>query len=118
MANSSDTFALEGIVQIVSLEAIRRSQRICIAATDGRTYEVEPSYVGLYLERFVGCRVMARAQPLTNGTRHALVRILSLNVLDRDPSEATSETPCPLFPHHADNVEQALGMLERGDTEM
>jgi hypothetical protein len=118
MTHSSYSFALEGIVQLESLEAIRRSHRICIAATDGHTYEVEPSYVGRYLERFVGCRVTARVQPLTNGTRHALVRILSLNVLDRDPSEAPSETPRPLFPHRADNGEQALGMLERRDTEL
>ena len=82
MASSGGATRVEGIVQPCFLDSICLSHRVCIVASDGRVYEVEPNYVGLYLERFVGHHVVARVKPVTNGKRRSVVRILSLKVLD------------------------------------
>jgi hypothetical protein len=117
MSSRTDAITVEGIVQKDFLDAIHLSHRVCIAAKDGHTYEVEPSYVGLYLERFVGHRVVARVQPVTNGKQRSVVRIVSLRVLDKKPAEAASETRCRVFRHRADNEEQVLCSLGLGETE-
>jgi hypothetical protein len=65
VARRRETITIEGTVQTGSLDSICLSHQICIAATDGYVYEVDPSYVGIYLENFVGCHVIARVEPVT-----------------------------------------------------
>lgn len=117
MAGRSDAFTIEGTVRRDLLDAIHLSHRICIAVNDGHTYEVEPRYLGLYVERLEGRRVVARVHPVPNGKQRNVVRILRLKVLDGNPAEATSEATCCVFPLHADNQEQAPCFLEAGGTE-
>jgi hypothetical protein len=117
MSSRTDTITVEGTVRRDFLDAIHLSHRVCIAAKDGHTYEVEPSYLGLYLERFVGHRVVARALAVTNGKQRSVVRILSLKVLDREPAEATPGTTCGVFAQHASNDEQTLSSSELVESE-
>lgn len=118
MAGRSDAFTIEGTVRRDVLDAVHLSHRICITAKDGHTYEVEPRYLGLYLERFEGRRVVARVHRVAIDTHRNVVRLLRLKVLDRDPAEATSGTSsCRVLPHHADNGEQTFCSLELGQTE-
>jgi hypothetical protein len=90
MATQTDRIIVKGIVRTQSLDANRIPRRICIGTPDGRLYEVEPTYVGRYLERFEGHHVSATVQPLTHDENHNVVRILSLKMLDREPANASS----------------------------
>jgi hypothetical protein len=117
MFSRTDAITVEGTVRKDFLDAIHLSHRVCIAAKDGHTYEVDPSYVGLYLERFVGHRVVARVQPVTNDKQRSVVRIVSLRVLEKEPAAAASETTCRVFPHQTDNVDQVLCRMKLGETE-
>ncbi len=86
MATHTDRIIVEGTVLTNSLDATQLPPRICIGTPDGRLYEVEPTYVGRYLEQFEGHHVIASVQSLTDDENHKVVRILSLKMLDRKPT--------------------------------
>jgi hypothetical protein len=109
-----DTMKIEGIVQPCFLDSVCLSHRICILATDGHVYEVEPNFVGLYLERFVGHRVEAQVQPVTNGNRRNEVRLLSLKALDEIPVNAHVASACGVDSSNSDRPNQILSELEIG----
>jgi hypothetical protein len=92
MANRNDSMTIEGTVRSDSLDASQPCHRICIVATDGHTFEVEPSYVGRYLEKFEGHHVVARVQAVPNGKKGSVVRVQTLTVLDRTPFDAGSDS--------------------------
>ena len=117
MAGRSDAFTIAGTVRRDVLDTIHLSHRMCIAANDGHTYGVEPRYLGLYVERFEGRRVVARVHPLPNDNQRNMVRILRLKVLDGEPAEAASDATCSAFPLPVENLEQAPSFLEAGGTE-
>jgi hypothetical protein len=117
MAGRSDAFTIAGTVRRDVLDTIHLSHRMCIAANDGHTYEVEPRYLGLYVERFEGRRVVARVHPLPNDNQTNVVRILRLKVLDSDPAEAAAGATCSALPILVENREQAPSFLEVGRTE-
>ena len=88
---------IEGRVQPCFLDSICLAHRICIMGTDGHVYEVEPNYVGLYLERFIGFRVVVQGELVTSGKHRSVVRISSLKVLagkgQHDRSEDSTAAP-------------------------
>lgn len=114
MAGQRDFMTIEGTVQSDSLDSICLSHRICIATVDGHTYEVEPSYVGLYLEGFEGHHVIARVQPITSGNKRSVVRIWGLTVLDRTPTGGKLATGGGMVLPLADSREQVLCELDVG----
>jgi hypothetical protein len=116
VASSKGAIRIEGIVRPCFLDAICLSHRVCVVATDGRVYEVEPNYVGLYMERFVGHHVVAQVVPVTNGKRRSVVRILSLKVLDRTPMDAKTGTEDVTAPPQAEDQDQVLCELKIGGT--
>ena len=117
MAGRSDAFTIEGTVRRDSWDPMYHSHRICIAAKDGDTYQVEPRYLGLYVDRFEGRRVVARVHAVPNSKERNMVRILRLKVLEGETAEATSEAAFTVFPRHADNQEHVLSVLDVGETE-
>jgi len=98
MAERKHEITIEGIVQRESLDAILVSHRLSIVGKDGHVYEVEPSYVGAYLQRCEGQRVIARAELLHQGNDRSVVRISSLTTIGHPPVRQHGEAqsnPCP-----------------------
>jgi len=88
MAGCSDMMTIEGTVQTGSPDPVCLPHRVWIAATNGHLYEVEPSYIGLYLERFEGHHIIARVRPFKTGKNSSVIRISSLKVLEKTPPDA------------------------------
>ena len=105
---------IEGIVQPRFLDSICLSHRVCVVASDGCVYEVEPNYVGLYLERFVGHHVVAQVVPVTDGRRRSVVRILSLKVSDMASRDRKAETESVSARPEAEGQDQVLCELKIG----
>ena len=116
MAGGRDSITVEGTVQQGSLDAIHLSHRVCIVSANGHTFEVEPSYVGRYLDRLEGHHVIAQVQPIINGENRSLVRILTLKVLDRAAASSSckAEQGVPSCP--AEKPECAFSEPEVGET--
>jgi hypothetical protein len=83
VAGSKGTMTIEGTVRTSSPDPICLSHRMCITAPSGSVYEVEASYLGLYLERFEGKHVIARVKTVSKGEKRCVVRISSLKVLNQ-----------------------------------
>jgi hypothetical protein len=83
---------IQGTIQRESLDALLPSHRLSIVGTDGHVYEVEPTYLGAYLQRCEGCGVIAKAQILRNGIQRSVVRILSLRLLGSTPIDPGRES--------------------------
>jgi hypothetical protein len=109
-----DTMRIEGIVQPCFLDSICLSHRICVVATDGHVYEVEPNYVGLYLERFIDHHVIAHVESVTNGKSRSVVRISSLKVLDGPTTQESSAAAGGAAPSDTNIPERILSELEVG----
>jgi hypothetical protein len=118
MTGRTDTFTVEGTVHKDSLDAIHLSHQVYISAADGHTYEVEPSYVGRYLEKFEGHHVVTRVQPITNGRRRSVVRILSLEVLDKPQGHANADNGRDIVPPDSDCRDLTLTKLEVEETQV
>jgi hypothetical protein len=116
MSTGKITMRIEGIVQPRFLDSICLSHRVCIVATDGHVHEVEPNYVGLYLERFVGHHVVAQVEPVTRGNRCGVVRILSVKVFGKKPMEAKSGIEGVNVLPQAESRDQILCESETGGT--
>ena len=116
MARSEDSITVEGTVQQGSLDAIHLSHRVCVVSADGHTYEVEPSYVGRYLERLEGHHVVAQVRPIIDGGNRSVVRILTLKVVDRAAANSSCKgeegTPSSM----AENPECVFSESEVGET--
>jgi hypothetical protein len=71
---------IEGVVRDTFLDAVLPAHRLSIVGGDGHVYELEPTYLGAYLQRFVGRRVIVRAQVLVRGLGRSVVRLSSVTV--------------------------------------
>lgn len=114
MARGEDSITVEGIVQQGSLDAIHLSPRVCIVSADGHAYEVEPSYVGRYLERFEGEHVIAQVRPVINGKNRSVIRILTLKVLGKSQLHSSWREGRGPSSADPDNPECLLSELELG----
>jgi hypothetical protein len=61
-------------------------RRVSIVADDGSCYEVVPSFLGAYLQGFVGWRVEVRARVMLRGPARCIVQIASLRLVHRPAS--------------------------------
>jgi hypothetical protein len=86
------TITIQGSIKRDSLDALLVSHRLTIVGTDGHVYEVEPTYLGAYLQRCEGCGVIARAELLRRGEKRSVVRVLSLKLMGRTPVDRGKES--------------------------
>jgi hypothetical protein len=108
MAGRSNDITIEGTVRRDSLDAMHLSHRISIVSTSGHTYEVEPSYIGRYLEKFEGHNVIAQARPMRNGKERSEIRIQNLRVLGRARADPTADSGGIEGPAKSDSREYVL----------
>jgi hypothetical protein len=112
MARSENSITVEGTVQQGSLDAMHLSHRVCIVSADGHTYEVEPSFVGRYLERLEGHHVIAQVHPVIDGNNRSVVRILTLKVLDRAAASSSCKAEQGTPSNTTENLECVLSEPE------
>jgi hypothetical protein len=117
MVQDADMMRIEGTVNPCFLDSICLSHRICIVAKDGHVYEIEPNYVGLYLERFIGHRVVVQGQPVTNGRSRSVVRLSSLQVLKDPPENGAAATVGRGIPADLRCHEEVLDKVEMGGSD-
>jgi len=92
---------IEGVVRSCPLDARIVAHQVSIVGTDGHVYEVEPTYLGAYLQRFDGRQVAARARVLLTRTDRSVVRLSSLHVTSGRRTSDTGcfpDTPVPAMP--------------------
>ncbi len=105
---------IQGIVRGGSLDAVRLSHRVSIVGTDGHVYEVEPSYVGRYLQRLEGHEVIARVELLLRGRKCSVVRISSLRLVAGTPAHTNGMNDRAALPPGAGPLEEGSCEVDRG----
>jgi hypothetical protein len=112
VAGRGREITIDGIVEKDSLDAILLSHRLSIVGVDGHVYEVEPNYIGAYLQRFEGHRVIARAELVFKGQGRSVIRISSLRLMGEAATDVSGGIAGNMHPLRVDAPDEGPGEVD------